>query len=209
MIRVKRFVVGPVMTNCYVVADPDSSDCLVIDPGFDAEGVLKWIKGEGLKVSLILNTHGHFDHVASNGLIKEGTGAKLAIHRDDLQILRSAPSLAMLFGLYMKPSPEPDLLLREGDVVRVGRFELKVIHTPGHTPGSISLLGEGMIFSGDTLFQGSIGRTDLPGGSFELLIETIKTKLLTLPDETVVHPGHGEPTTIGEERRWGVGGWVF
>lgn len=207
-VRIERTVVGPFYTNCYLLYDDSSGEAILIDPGLDSEVILDRIK-EGLKLNLIINTHGHFDHVACNGFFKRKTGARIAIHEDDVEILKSIPEQSLWFGVMAPPSPQPDLTLKEGDSVEIGEIKLKVIHTPGHTPGGICLLGDGFLFSGDTLFRGSMGRTDLPGGSLDELIRSIKTKLFTLPDETLVYPGHGEMTSIGEEREGGLIGWVF
>lgn len=208
-VQVRLFVVGPVATNCYLIYDDSKGEAILVDPGPGSEPVLRWIQEQGLELRLIVNSHGHFDHVACNLFFKRETGAKLVIHKDDLKTLRDAPYQAIWFGLEITPSPEPDITIEEGDTIEVEDVELKVIHTPGHTPGGICLLGDGILFSGDTLFRGSIGRTDLPGGSLETLIQSIKTKLFLLPDDTIVYPGHGEPTSIGEERERGIERWAF
>lgn len=208
-VRIEWAVVGPVFTNCYLIYDDSTKEAILIDPGLDSERVLDRIEEEGLELKLILNTHGHFDHVACNGFFKRETGAGIAIHEDDVEILKSVPEQATWFGVTAPPSPQPDVILKEGDSIEIGEIKLEVIHTPGHTPGGICLLGDGFLFSGDTLFRGSMGRTDLPGGSLEELIRSIKTKLFVLPDDTLVYPGHGDMTSIGEERVGGLIGWVF
>jgi len=208
-VRIECAVVGPVYTNCYLIYDDSTGEAILIDPGPDSEGILDRIEEEGLKLNLIINTHGHFDHVACNGFFKRKTGARIAIHGDDLEILKSVPEQSLWFGVVAPPSPQPDVMLKDGDSVEIGDIKLEVIHTPGHTPGGICLLGDGFLFSGDTLFRGSIGRTDLPGGSLDELIRSIKAKLFTLPDDTLVYPGHGEVTSIGEERERGLMGWAF
>ena len=183
---IKMFTFGMYLTNCYVVGCEETKEAIVIDPGFDrdreAEEVLKFIEQNDLHVKYIINTHGHADHTAGNGIIKKATGALILIHEKD----------AIL---------PADRRLRDGDVIQMGRFKLVVLHTPGHSKGGISLLGDKVVFTGDTLFAGSIGRTDLPGGSFEEIMRSIKTKLVTLPDSFKAYPGHGPPTTIGEEKK--------
>ncbi len=187
---VKMFAVGLYETNCYLIGDLKAEEALVIDPGFDnaseAQRVLGEIERNKFHVKYIVNTHGHVDHIGGNKALKDATGASLLIHELD------AP---MLTGIV------PDRTIGEGDVLELGEVKLRVLHTPGHSPGSIALLAADSIFLGDTLFAGSIGRYDLPGGSLEQLMNSIKTRLLTLPDTTKVYPGHGPATTIGEERR--------
>ena len=194
-------VVGPVESNCYVVSCPETGDAVVIDPGDDAEAVLAEIGKRGVTVKAILATHGHFDHIGANGPVSEATGAPVMIHEADLPLLRAGGGAA-LFGLRFPRSPEPGALLADGDVIGVGTSNLTVISTPGHTPGHVCFLERdlGILFSGDLLFKGSVGRTDLPGGSHGRLLRSIGERILTLPDSTVVYPGHGEPTTIGDER---------
>jgi len=198
--RVETLVVGPVMTNCYIIACEETNKGAVIDPGGDAKAILAAVKRMGADVEYVLNTHGHFDHTLANDAIVAATGATLAIHEAD------APMLAMGGGaawLGMKGSQSrPDLLLRDGDIVRVGNLQLRVLHVPGHSPGGVAfyLAEQGVVFSGDALFQMGIGRTDLPGGDYDRLIASIRTKLLTLPPDTVVYPGHGPATTIARER---------
>jgi len=187
---VKMLTVGALWTNCYVVGDTKSLEALIIDPGFDTDKDLKKtldeVSSHRFRVQLILNTHGHPDHTSGNKVAKNATGALIMIHEYD------APMLV---------DPSADKILHDGDVVQVGEVVLRVLHTPGHSRGSISLLGDNVVFCGDTLFAGSIGRFDLPGGSGEELARSIKNRLLILPDHVKVCPGHGPATTIGEERR--------
>jgi len=195
---------GLVETNCYIAACPETKEAAVIDPGAfsprEVQAILDIIRQHGLSVKYIINTHGHIDHIAGNRALLKETGAKLCIHAEDSGMLASAlENGSEMFGMDIV-SPPPDRLLSDGDVIILGRLEMRVLHTPGHTPGGIGLLVEGTLFSGDTLFAGSVGRTDLPGGSEEEIIRSIKEKLLTLSDETKVRPGHGHRTTIGEER---------
>lgn len=199
--------VGPLTTNCYIVTCERTLEALIIDPGFsihEGDNIIKEIEKRALQVRYIVNTHGHVDHISGNAKIKETTKAKIMIHKDDAHMLMSPPrNLSTMLGLSAVSLP-PDHLLSDGDKIRVGFLEFEVLHTPGHTPGSISLYcrDENAVFTGDTLFAGSVGRTDLPGSSYKKLISSIKGKLLKLPDETVVYPGHGEETTIGRERKW-------
>lgn len=199
--RVKCLAVGAIAANCYLVWCEDTKEGVVIDPGGEGERILAEIRQEELKVKYIINTHGHMDHVAANEKVKEGTGARVAIHVDELPLLED-PSLNL--SLYMGGEyrcPAPDLTLREGDEVTVGKdVKLTVLHTPGHTRGGLSLKAPGAIFTGDTLFADSVGRTDFPGGSFSDLIASIKSKILTCDDDYVVYPGHGPATTVGHER---------
>lgn len=193
---IKKVVVGGLETNCYIVADPDSKDAAIIDPGSDGSGIEREIERYGLNIKCVINTHGHGDHISSNGKFK----APIYIHRLDADFLRNSKlNMSASFGFSIK-SPEASRILEEGDVITLGACKLKVIHTPGHTPGSISLLGRGFVFTGDTLFMGGVGRTDFPYGSKEKLIDSIREKLLVLDDKTVVYPGHGPSSTIGAEK---------
>jgi len=198
---VETFVVGPLENNVYLVSDRGSRKAALVDPGLESEGILRHLERAGLQLELIINTHGHFDHIYANAFFKTRTGAKVLIHEKDLSGLRRLQDEALLFGLRATPSPEPDRLLQGGDLIELAGFPFQVLHTPGHTPGGICLYHDGMVFVGDTLFAGSIGRTDLPGGSYEALIASVQEKLFVLPEETVVYPGHGPGTTIGEEKR--------
>lgn len=198
--KVHSFLMGPLETNAYLLVDGSGSLAILIDPGLDSEGIYDVILQERLQLAAIVNTHGHFDHVCGNAFFKAKTGAPILLHKDDVELMRHAAQQAVSFGFRVPDLPVPDRLLTDGEEVVVGRNRLRVLHTPGHTPGGICLYGDGVVFVGDTLFAGSIGRTDLPGGSSELLLGSIRDKLLSLPDETVVYPGHGPATTIGEER---------
>lgn len=189
------------MANCFILGCEDTREAVVIDPGDDADQILMILAKEKLTVKYLINTHGHFDHVGANRRMKEVTGAKLAIHPDDVPMLSELSRSAASFGLSAENSPEPDLLLHDKDTVRFGNITLTVIHTPGHSRGGIALYTPGHLFAGDTLFAGSIGRTDLPGGDYDTLIASIKQKLLVLPDDTVVYTGHGPETTIADEKR--------
>jgi len=201
----RRLTVGFLGTNCYLVTCEKTLEAIIIDPGFGAdetENVLREITEKDLRLKYVVDTHGHADHVSGNGALKQATGAEILIHEDDAPLFADPwRNLSKMMGLTVA-SPPADQLLREGDLIRVGSSELEVMHTPGHTAGSISLhcASDGIVFTGDTLFAGSIGRTDLPGSSFEDIVGSL-SRLMGLPAQTVVYPGHGEKTTIGKERR--------
>jgi glyoxylase-like metal-dependent hydrolase (beta-lactamase superfamily II) len=195
-----RLVVGPLQVNCFILADEKTKEAVVIDPGDDAGDILKVVREKGLTVKYIVNTHGHFDHVGANKALKDATGAEILLHEGDAPVMASAPLQSRAFGMNTVSSPPADRYLKHGDVLIAGDASLKVLHTPGHSPGGISLLGQGMVFTGDALFAGSIGRTDLPGGDLMTLLRSIKTNLMSLPDDTKVFCGHGPASTIGDER---------
>ncbi|MBI3079971.1 MAG: MBL fold metallo-hydrolase [candidate division NC10 bacterium] len=188
-------------SNSYLLADEVTREAALFDPGMESEPVADVLARERLTVTAIINTHGHFDHVFGNAYFKAKTSAPLLMHRADLDLVKRLEEQSLYFGFRATPSPPPDRFLEEGDEVRVGGIRLRVLHTPGHSPGGICLVTDGTAFVGDTLFAGSIGRTDLHGGSAETLLTSIREKLLTLPDDTVIYPGHGPATTIGHERR--------
>ncbi len=196
-ILLKRFVVGPLATNCYILADPITKDACLIDPGADPKSLKSFISKQGLNLKFIINTHGHGDHIAANSFFN----VPIFIHKLDADFLIDPDknlSRAFMMGIV---SPRAGRLLAEGDKIRLGELELQIAHTPGHTPGSVSLVLDGMVFTGDALFAGSIGRTDFAYGDEDQLIRSIKQKLLTLKDDTVIYPGHGEPSTIGQEKK--------
>jgi len=193
-------VVGPLETNCYLVFCPDTRECLIIDPGAEPEKIIRAIKENNLQPIGIINTHGHVDHVGGNLEIKNKFTVPLYLHQADLRLLQQAHRGELSFFLQAKPSPPPDESLEDGQEIVFGQSRLTVLHTPGHTPGSVSLFGDGLLFSGDTLFNGGVGRTDLPGGDWTALRKSIKEKILALPDETEVLPGHGPKTTVGQEK---------
>jgi len=198
---VQAVIVGPLQVNAYLIGCETTKEALVIDPGEDGEEILAAVARAGLTVKLIVNTHGHFDHVGANALLVEKTGAPLYIHVSDAPFLPRIKEHAAIYGLKVRTSPPPDRVLHGGETLTVGELQIKVLHTPGHTPGGICLHVGDHLFSGDTLFADSVGRTDLPGGSHDDLVEAIREKLFDLPDETIVHPGHGPDTTIGREKR--------
>lgn len=194
-VYIKRFVVGPMACNCYLVADPATKDAVIIDPGAATAEIKKDIANNRFNIKFIINTHGHGDHIAANGVF----GAPVCIHRLDKDFLTDADlNLSSAFFARII-SPAASRLLEDGDEISLGNLRLKVLHTPGHTPGSISLLLDGVVFTGDTLFRSSVGRTDFEYGNEGALFKSIAEKLLTLGDDTVIYPGHGEPSTIREE----------
>jgi hydroxyacylglutathione hydrolase len=197
----KALIVGPLETNCYILGDEKSKEATVIDPGGDFEEIEKQLNELNLKIKYIVLTHGHFDHTGALAQLKKATGAEVLIHAEDASMLSPTGQAQPFFMESGKDPCAADGTLKEGDKIQFGENTLEVLHTPGHTPGGISLLIDKMIFVGDTLFCGSIGRTDLPGGSFEQLIDSIKRKLLTKGDDYLIYPGHGPATTVGEERR--------
>lgn len=198
---IHQLSVGPLQVNCFLVACQKTRDAMVIDPGEEGLRILQLAKSESLEIRKVVNTHGHFDHIGANQQVVDSTGAVLMLHAADLPLLQNARNHAEVYGLTVVPSPAPDRLLDQGDTFEVGEHSFSVLHVPGHSPGGICLLSDGHVFVGDVLFAGSVGRTDLPGGDFDALVEGVRERLFTLPDETIVHPGHGPDTTIGQERR--------
>lgn len=198
-LSVISLTVGFCEANCYIAAD--SGDALIIDPGDNPESIIHIVEDANYSILGIVNTHCHGDHIAANGRLIEHFDCPLMIHELDSSGL-SDPiyNLSALLGYSSSISPPADRFLHEGDTIQVGCIALEVIHTPGHSPGGICLYGGGLLFTGDTLFAGGVGRTDLPGGSFQQLMSSIKSKLLRLPDSTKVYPGHGPSTTIGHEK---------
>jgi len=198
--KIIKLAVGPLGANCYIIYCEKTLQGAVIDPGGNGKDIIDIINRDNIKLACIINTHGHADHIAANDEIKEATGAPVFIHGADAKMLVSAQgNLSSYIGNNLICQPA-DRLLSDGEIIKVGEIELQVIHTPGHTPGGICLKANDILFSGDTLFDQSIGRTDFPGGSHSQLINNIKNKLMVLADSTTVLPGHGETTTIGNER---------
>ncbi len=196
-----KLELGPFASNCYLVGAESNKEGIIIDPGAEADEILQKVEDLGLEVKFIVLTHAHFDHVGALKETREATGARVAIHADDAGGLQAKRPVNPLFGFAFPSPPAPDQLLKDGDSLDIGDLRFRVLHTPGHTPGGICLLGEGVVFSGDTLFNLSIGRTDMPGGSYAQLLNGIHTKLMVLPESTIVYPGHGPQSTIGNERR--------
>jgi len=200
----KGLTVGLLEVNCYILGDEVTKEAVVIDPGGDEDEILEVLNYNKFNLKLIIDTHGHFDHVDANLPLKEATGAKIAIHEADAQMLAQPSAEAMFFTGNRLRLSQADILLKEGDILTFGQYRLKVLHTPGHTPGGISLVLEDhtYVYVGDLLFAGSIGRTDFPGGSYDALINAVKTKIFPLGDNYSVYPGHGPITTVGQERKY-------
>ncbi|HHY68991.1 MAG TPA: MBL fold metallo-hydrolase [Bacillota bacterium] len=206
--EVIRLVVGPLRTNCYVVYDPESGKCAVIDPGGDGERILEALREKDLSLEKIICTHGHLDHIYDAGLLQKLTGAPVIIGEKEKVFLEKGKWMDDFMDTSSMVEISDYSTVREGDIINVGNVRLHVIETPGHTPGSISLYYAGpadgssdrALFSGDLIFRLSVGRTDLPGGDTSALLESIHRKVLTLPDDTVIYPGHNLTTTVGKER---------
>ncbi|MEM4211877.1 MAG: MBL fold metallo-hydrolase [Nitrososphaerota archaeon] len=199
MIRVKRSIVGELSTNSYLLMDTKTNETIIIDPGDEPAKILRMLE-PGLNVKAIIATHCHFDHILAVDDVREAIGAKFLIHKDDLPILEEAPRQALRWLGIKFDAPNPDDFIGEGDELSLGDYRVKILHTPGHSPGSICLLVNDVLFSGDTLFAGSVGRTDFLGGDFYQLIVSIREKIYVLDDDVRVMPGHGETTRLGIEK---------
>ncbi len=199
-IQFKVLAVGPLSANCILVWDLKDhlKEGIVIDPGDEPETIMDFINNEGISIKAIICTHAHFDHVGAVPEIKEKTGVPVVIHKDELELYNSVSDQAALWGYKVDPLPPPDRFIDDGDSLEAGQVRLTVIHTPGHSPGGVCLYGQGIVITGDTLFMGSIGRTDFYGGDYGLIMKSLG-KLAALPPETVVIPGHGPSSTIGNE----------
>ena len=203
MLHYEQLTVGPLDVNCYILWDEDTKEAMIVDPGAEPDRILDEVAKHGAKVKMIVNTHAHIDHIGANREVKAALSCDLLMHQADVFLTEDScgASIAQLIGA--SASPGPDRVIADGDILLLGETRIEVIETPGHTPGSVCLLCEGKLFTGDTLFAGGLGRTDLPGGSDERLMKSIKERLLTLPDETVVLPGHAygpRESTIGKEK---------
>lgn len=198
-ILLKTLVVGPLQVNSFLVGDLRTSEVILVDPGDEPDRIIDIIKDDGLRVESIVCTHGHFDHVGAIPELKEHTSSPVVLRKDEMEIYTSARDMAAVWGYKLDPMPVPDTFVSEGDEIRAGGLLFKVLESPGHSPGGICLYGNGVVITGDTLFAGSVGRTDFYGGDIELLKKSFN-RLLDLPEETEVLPGHGPATTIGRER---------
>lgn len=196
----KKIEIGYLAANCYIIADEDTKLATVIDPGGEGAEIAALCTKEGFELKYIINTHGHADHIMGNADLKAATNAQLLVHAEDAEMLTSpTKNLASFVGLHAAFVP-PDRLLKDNEELPLGKLTLKILHTPGHTPGGISIAVENILFTGDTLFAESIGRTDFPDGSFSQLVHAVKTKLFAYPDETTIYPGHGPKSTIRWEK---------
>lgn len=201
--HIETLAVGPLETNCYVVSDEDSKEAIIIDAGDEAPYILNYIAQNELKVTMLINTHGHYDHTQANDSIRETTGAPLAIHCDDAELLAVPEKVSSKMMVKANPCKAPELLLHHNDVISFGKYHLKVIYTPGHTKGGCCFYEENekACFSGDTLFKAGVGRTDLYGGNYPSLLHSIRERLGQLPDDVIIYPGHGPCSTMGFERK--------
>jgi hydroxyacylglutathione hydrolase len=199
--RIVQIPNGQFVENCYLVVDERVGECAIVDPGEEAGLILHKLAATSAKPVAIWLTHAHIDHVLGVPRVAAGTGVPVWLHAADRPLYDAVPEQAAWFGLEAPALPPPDRTFAHGDTVRVGELAFEVRHTPGHSPGSVSLVGPGVVLGGDVLFAGSIGRTDLPGGDFDTLIASIERELLSLPDATIVYSGHGPETTVGRERR--------
>jgi len=198
--KYESIVVGALQTNCYLVYCEETREGAVVDPGADPGRIFRTLEDLGVNPVILIDTHGHVDHIGANRDLKQRFDVPLCLHRADLDLLENSLLSEIALMLGAKDSPPPDRFLEEGDVLPIGKGELRVLHLPGHSPGSVGLLGDGFLISGDTLFRGGVGRTDLPGGSWEQLEDSIRGKIFSLPDSFAVLPGHMETTTVGREK---------
>jgi hydroxyacylglutathione hydrolase len=197
-------VVGPLQENSYVVACEDAREAVIIDPGAEAERIYQVITLQGFKLKYVLNTHGHIDHIGGVAEIVAKTGVPFLLHEADLYLIEEINRDPLQMFFQIKIPPRPTRFLHDGDIIPVGKLEMQVLHTPGHTPGSVCFLTDKTLFSGDTLFANGVGRTDFPGGSHEHLLQSIREKLFVLDDDVRVYSGHGSVTTIGNERQFNL-----
>lgn len=191
---------GPLGVNCYLIGCEKTKAGAVIDPGDDAPVILETIKKKNLDIKYIMLTHGHVDHLAHLSKLKDAIDAEFLMHQEDTFLLKGLFAQAMMFGLPNPGKPKPDRLVADGEEIILGQLKIKVLHTPGHSPGSVTYFVEDKLIVGDLIFAGSIGRTDLPKGDYQTLINSVETKIFTLPDETLIYPGHGPATTVGQEK---------
>lgn len=199
MMKIEHLVVGPLQVNCYIAYDEESREAMIVDPGDNAEGILKLLDRQRVKPRYIVCTHGHFDHIGSVAAVKARTGAAVVLHGADLLIYEGARDLAALMGFSLEQQPAPDILVAEGDRLLLGNTAVTIMHTPGHSPGGVCLIHGEMLLSGDTIFAGSIGRTDFPGGSLQAMKQSFR-RITDLPAATRIFPGHGPDSTIAQER---------
>ncbi len=200
--KIESFTNGMFAENCYIAIDEAANEAVIIDPGSQPQDILNWIADADCIVKYVLNTHGHSDHIGANTAVCDKFGVKLGIHPLDAPMLTDSKLNLSIYSGDAVLSKKADFFLNENDIITFGNSKLKVVHTPGHSPGGICLAGEKIIFSGDSLFAESIGRTDLPGGSMSDLVSSLKEKIMTLSEDIAVYPGHGPATTIGHEKKY-------
>ena len=206
MINIERFVFNPFRVNCYLLYKK-SGECIIVDPSLydkaEQDLITRFIGSNGLKPLMIINTHGHVDHVTGIEFLKDLYSVKAGIHKDDLPLFNKAAEQGLFFGFRINKPPPPDFFVEHNQIISLAESKLEIRHAPGHSPGSVIVYSssDNFVITGDVLFEGSIGRTDLPGGSYETLLKSIRNEILSMPDETIVYPGHGPSTTIGDERR--------
>ncbi len=198
--KIEVISVGPLQANCFIVWDEVSKEAIVIDPGDEPDRIIHFLEEKGLHVKYLLCTHAHFDHVGALPELKKQTGAPIAIHLAEREIYEGARDMAAFFGYDIERLPDPDIYLKDNDLLKIGSIEFRILHTPGHSPGGVCLYGNGVIFTGDTVFAGSVGRTDFYGGSIDDLKSSFQ-KVLSLPPRTKILPGHGPETTVEQEKR--------
>jgi hydroxyacylglutathione hydrolase len=196
---IQEFIVGPLENNCYIISDEKNKETFVVDPGDEPDRIIDFIREKGLKLKYIVCSHAHYDHVGAVPELKQETGAQIVIHQNELDLYTHIEKQGMMWGGELDPLPAPDIIVEEGSILAIGNLKFEVLHTPGHTPGGICLYGEGMIITGDTLFAGSVGRTDLHGGDLRQLKNSFK-RIMLLPETVRVLPGHGPESTIGREK---------
>jgi glyoxylase-like metal-dependent hydrolase (beta-lactamase superfamily II) len=199
---IEKLTVSPILENCYIVADEGSNNGIIIDPGDEADRILRKVETLGLHIDKIVNTHAHVDHICAVQSVKEALGAKFYLHPAERMHLPHLLESAAKYGIPNARIPEVDIELFDGDVIAFGAQTLKVVHTPGHTPGHCIFIAGDDVFCGDLIFSGSIGRTDFPGGDYPTILNSLETAILTLPPETRLHPGHGPITTVAIEREY-------
>jgi hydroxyacylglutathione hydrolase len=199
---IESLEVGRIQCNCYIVGCEKTHEGVVIDPGGDADLIAEVVNKRALSIKYFICTHAHFDHVEGLKDVLQYIKAPILLHEEDSPLYENLPGQAQMFGLQAEPAPTSNRYLKDGDIIKFGELSMKVLHTPGHSPGSISLQVDHVVFTGDTIFAGSIGRTDLPGGSMEKLVTSAKGKILSLGDEVKLYPGHGPATTVANEKRY-------
>lgn len=201
--EIETLVVGPIETNCYILSDPASREAVIIDAGDDAEDILAYVEKNQLQVKYLLNTHGHFDHIQANDAVRQKTGAPLAIHADDVELLLSPEKVSGGMMAAVHGCREPEIVLHNGDTICFGPYQLRAIYTPGHSKGGCCFyeVQEKVCFTGDTLFHGSIGRTDLYGGNYAVLLKSVRERLQVVADDVAIYPGHGPESNMAFERK--------